>query len=307
MAFIDFSGLPDSGNFALGVAELFDARVCLLGEAPIWIARDDAVWWLDILNSCAHWKNIGHAISGTIQFPYQVSALLPTQVGEWLVFAEDTIDRYGREFTHLTNLARWPHAQKQNPALRRWRSNDAAVAPDGAVICGTMPVDPEELPNSASLYRLDSRGLEEIADGVTISNGLGWSMDGTKMFYVDTPTRRIDVFDVNETGLPTNRRPFIEIPTEWGVPDGLAVDTEDHIWVALWGGARVQRFSPRGQAAGFVEVPCDQVTSCCFAGPEMKKLVITTAAVDCEGDAAAGLTYVFDATVSGQICTEAVL
>lgn len=301
------SRLWASGGAELGIANVFDDRVCLLGEGPIWRADDDVVWWVDIVNCCAHWKSVDGPGTGTIEFHSPVSALLPTVEGDWLVFFENTVDRFDTSFSKSTTLTSWPHAEKQSTRPRTWRSNDAAVSPQGDVFCGTMPYTPEKLPGSAFLYQLDSEGLHEVLDGVTISNGLGWSTDGRRMFYVDTPTRRIDVFGVDESGCPVNRRPFVEVPPEWGVPDGLAVDSDNYLWVAMWGGSRVQRFSPEGEPSGFVEVPCQQVTSCCFAGADLRQLVITTASVDCAEDPNAGLTYIFETDVPGQVSAAAIL
>ena len=292
-------------NSRLGFADVFDTRRCFLGEGPVSRAGDDVVWWVDILNCRAHWKSLIGSTTGTVEFHSPVSALLPTVGGDWLVFFENTIDRFDKSFSRSTTLASWPHAEKQITRPRTWRSNDAAVSPKGSVFCGTMPYKPESLPGSAFLYQLDSEGLHEVVDGVTISNGLGWTTDGRKMFYVDTPTRRVDVFDVDEDGRPVNRRPFAEIPPEWGVPDGLAVDSDNHLWVAMWGGSRVQRFSPEGEPSGFVEVPCQQITSCCFAGSDLRQLVITTASVDCVEDPNAGLTYIFETEVPGQVSAPA--
>ena len=118
--------------------------------------------------------------------------------------------------------------------------------------------------------------MRAVLKNVTISNGLEWSPDGTRAYYNDTPTHRIDLFDYDvETGL-SGRRPFAEIPEEAGGPDGLTVDEEGGVWVALYGGAAVRRYTPEGVLDEVIEVPAKQVTACTFGGSELDQLFITT-------------------------------
>lgn len=155
------------------------------------------------------------------------------------------------------------------------RMNDGGCDPDGRFYCGSMAYD--AAPGRGRLYRLDPSGAASLVlEGVTISNGLGWSPDGSIAYYVDTPTQRIDVFTYDtEAGL-TGRRPFVHIPPEAGAPDGLTVDAEGHVWVALWGGGAVHRYAPDGRLAGKVEVPVTKVTACALGGPKLDRLFITT-------------------------------
>ena len=114
-----------------------------------------------------------------------------------------------------------------------------------------------------------------MLDGVTISNGLEWSPDGSRAYYDDTATHRVDVFDYDrDTGL-TGRRPFVVLPDD-GNPDGLTVDAEGGVWVALFGSGAVQRYTPDGVLDQVVELPTPQVTACTFGGPELDQLFITT-------------------------------
>lgn len=155
------------------------------------------------------------------------------------------------------------------------RMNDGACDPDGRFYCGSMAYD--AAPGRGRLYRLDPSGaVSLVLEGVTISNGLAWSPDGSIAYYVDTPTQRIDVFTYDTQAGLTDRRPFVHIPPEAGAPDGLTVDAEGHVWVALWGGGTVHRYAPDGRLAGKIELPVSKVTACTFGGPKLDRLFITT-------------------------------
>jgi sugar lactone lactonase YvrE len=132
-----------------------------------------------------------------------------------------------------------------------------------------------------SLYRV-GRGfsVQTMVTDVSCSNGIGWSPDGAVMYYIDSPTGRVDMFDFEASlGEVSHRRPFVEIDPTEGVPDGLCVDALGNVWVALWGGRQVRRYSPRGRLDDVVTVPVRLPTSCCFGGADMGDLFITTASI----------------------------
>jgi sugar lactone lactonase YvrE len=132
-------------------------------------------------------------------------------------------------------------------------------------------------PAAGSLYRLDPGGaVERVLDGVTISNGLEWSPDGSSAYYNDTDTYRVDVFDYDREAGLVNRRAFAEVAPEDGRPDGLTVDAEGGVWVALNHSGTVRRYTPDGAADAVVEVPPRQVTACTFGGERLEQLFITT-------------------------------
>jgi sugar lactone lactonase YvrE len=117
-----------------------------------------------------------------------------------------------------------------------------------------------------------------MVDGVTVSNGIDWSPEDDRMYYADSPTGRIDVFDWEPAaGTVSNRRPFVTLPPEAGLPDGLCVDDDAHVWVALWGGGAVRRYRPDGTLEREVKLPVTKVTSCAFGGRELDELFITSA------------------------------
>jgi sugar lactone lactonase YvrE len=160
----------------------------------------------------------------------------------------------------------------------------------------------------SGLYRVDpDRHVHTVAEGVGISNGLGWSADVTRMYYIDTPTLRVDMFDY-DAGTAVDRRPLVDVPLGSGYPDGMTVDSEDHLWVAFWDGWCVRRYDPDGDLVRTVELPVARPTSCAFGGARLDELYVTTASRDLsEADRAAqahaGAVLVVDAGVTGRPST----
>ena len=136
------------------------------------------------------------------------------------------------------------------------------------------------------LYRLDAGGrLNPVVKNVTVSNGLGWSPDGSRMYYADSPLRRVDVFDYDPaTGEAFARRAFADLSEAEGVPDGLTVDADGCVWVAMWGGSALRRFTAEGQPDAVLPVPVSQPTSCAFGGSGLADLYITSARVGLTDD-----------------------
>jgi sugar lactone lactonase YvrE len=155
------------------------------------------------------------------------------------------------------------------------RLNEGGCDPDGRFYCGSMAYD--QRTGAGTLYRLDPDGsVTAELENLTILNGLEWSPDGTRAYFNDTPTGRISVLDYSrESGL-TGLRTFVDIPVEAGYPDGLTVDSEGCVWVALYAGGAVRRYSPDGTLDGIVEVAANNVTACTFGGPGLEQLFITT-------------------------------
>jgi len=140
-----------------------------------------------------------------------------------------------------------------------------------------------------------------VLSGVGISNGLAWSPDGSIAYYVDTLTQRIDAFDYDAvTGL-RGRRPVASVDEVNGSPDGLTVDVEGYIWVALWGGSAVRRYAPDGRLDGVVELPVSQVTAATFGGPDLSTLYVTTSrlGVDPTAQPEAGAVFAAHVGVGG--------
>ena len=181
------------------------------------------------------------------------------------------------------------------------RMNDAKCSPEGILFAGSMFIEEyPEAKGASALYRVEDSDIKLVLPGVTLSNGLGWSPDGSTMYYVDTRTQRIDKFDYSLQTGPINRRTFVEISESDGNPDGLCTDQEGGVWLALWGASKVVRFSNSGQQTEVVTLPTPHPTSVCFYGPHMNQLAITTASMDTSAtDTTSGSTFTIDAGVAG--------
>jgi sugar lactone lactonase YvrE len=157
------------------------------------------------------------------------------------------------------------------------RMNDGACDPQGRFWAGTMAYD--ESPGAGVLYRLELDGsCTTVLTGLTISNGIGWSPDGATMYLADSGTGLVEAFGFDgATGDLSQRRTLVRIQRPGAVPDGLTVDQEGGIWVALWGGGAVERYGADGSLLATVRLPVDRPTSCAFGGPELATLFVTTA------------------------------
>jgi sugar lactone lactonase YvrE len=136
--------------------------------------------------------------------------------------------------------------------------------------------------------------------GISVSNGIGWSPDCSALYHVDSARRRVDVYDFDAVaGTVAGRRAVVAVPAELGAPDGLAVDAEGGLWVALWGGSAVHRYGPDGALEERLELPVTNVTSCCFGGSDLKTLYVTTAARGAAGEPLAGALFAYRPGVRG--------
>ncbi|MFJ8190657.1 SMP-30/gluconolactonase/LRE family protein [Streptomyces sp. NPDC096094] len=247
-----------------------------LGEGPTWDPATGRLLWIDILNSRVHTYDPATGRRTVRRTDQHVGAVKPRAGGGLVLNLRDGIGLLDPDDTF-----RWLHRE----AVPGRRANDAAVAPDGTLWAGTMRYD--EAPGGGSLSRVTGDGTVEVVLGdVAVSNGTGWSPDGRLMYYVDSPTRRIDVFDVADPGTGggrngriTGRRPLAAIEDGAGFPDGLCVDAEGCVWVALWDGGAVRRYTPSGALDRVIALPVPRVTACAFGGPGLTDLYITTARV----------------------------
>ncbi|MGP4089453.1 SMP-30/gluconolactonase/LRE family protein [Streptomyces sp. KR55] len=239
-----------------------------LGEGPTWDPATGRLIWIDILSSRLHTYDPSSGVRTARSTPQHVGAAKPRTNGGLVLNLRDGVGLLDPDGSF-----RWLH---HDPVPGR-RANDAAVAPDGTLWAGTMRYD--EAPGGGTLSRITGDGSADVVlDDVTVSNGTGWSPDGRLMYYVDSPTRRVDVFAF-EDGRVSGRRPFAEIEEGAGFPDGLTVDADGCVWVALWDGGAVRRYTPRGELDRVITLPTPRVTACAFGGPDLSDLYITTARV----------------------------
>jgi sugar lactone lactonase YvrE len=246
-------------------AEQVTGAVAYHGEGPVWSAR----WglrWVDML--------AGDVLSlqgdGTVERRHVgavAAALRPRARGGAVIGVERGFALQEPDGTLTTLPELWGDT--------RVRMNDGGCDPDGRFYCGSMAYD--KAPGAGALYRLDPDGATRVVlDDVTISNGLEWSPDGSLAYYNDTDTSRVDVFDYDREDGLRNRRAFAPVSPADGRPDGLTVDAEGGVWVALNHSGTVRRYTPEGAVDAVVEVPPRQVTACTFGGDRLDRLYITT-------------------------------
>ncbi len=272
-------------------------REALLGEGPRWDAVARRLLWVDIEGGELHLFDPVRGEDRAIQLGGRVGAAAPTKdAGRILVALADRLALVDLADESLRTLVEIPHGNGM-------RLNDGACDATGRFWIGSMALD--ETPGAAALYRYSAAGLERVLEGVTLSNGLGWSPDEATMYYVDSMTYRVDRFDFErKSGAISKRRPFATIERGSGIPDGLAVDDDGCVWVALWGGAAVRRYTPEGELERTIAVPAERVTACCFGGDDGRELYITTASFELgreerERQPLAGCVFVTDVGVSG--------
>jgi sugar lactone lactonase YvrE len=241
----------------------------MIGEGPVWDARIGRVAWVDISKSRLY-LSAYDGETRTIQLPSAVGSIALRASGGWIAALADGFWAVADDGA----VERLADVQSDRPDLR---FNDGKCDPQGRFWAGTMALDHRA--GAGALYRLDpDLSVHRMVDDVAISNGLDWSVDGRTMYYIDTPTHRIDRFDFDSaSGSISDRRPFATVDSGDGNPDGLTVDAEDGIWVALWDGWTVRRYLPDGSIDREVRLPVSEVSCPVFGGPDLDELYITTA------------------------------
>ena len=243
---------------------------CNVGEGPFWDDVKQELYFVDIMNKQIKVFSPSSKSVETVQFNQEIGAVFLDQKSNLIVAARDGIFAATRDGVLETLLA---PIELEATSIR---TNDAKCDANGRMWVGTMAFDFTQ--GAAALFSFDSKDLKKVVPDLTISNGIGWSLDKKTMYFIDSPTKRVDIFDFDlESGELGNRRPFLLLGDLDAFPDGLTTDEDGGVWVALFGGGEVRRFDPQGTLTHIVEVPVKQVTSCCFGGADMSELYITTA------------------------------
>ncbi|MFK8024208.1 MAG: SMP-30/gluconolactonase/LRE family protein [Ilumatobacter sp.] len=254
--------------------ERIDGPIAELGEGPLWDHRRQCLWWVDIVASTLHRYDPASGVTDSVMCsePF-LSMVVPSADGGLVVATEEGIGSIDPSTGIVTRLG------DASPGSGL-RMNDGNVGPDGRLWVGSMHHDFIE--GAASLFVVGADGrAATVLDDVTCSNGIGWSPDGSTMFYVDTFTTHLDAFDIDaSTGAVSNRRAVVEFDPSCGGPDGIAVDADGAVWVALWDGAAVHRYLPDGTLDRVVEMPVSRPTCPEFGGVDLDVLYVTAAADD---------------------------
>lgn len=263
--------------------ELIADYQCQVGEGPLWHAKEKRVYWADIPN-------------GRL-FRYDPSTGQHEQFFDGPEVGGFTIQTDGSLLLFMEKgaIAKWTdgrfdYVMNEIPEERETRFNDVAADPAGRVFCGTMP-SPD---HAGSLYRLDTDGsITRVLGDIGISNGIGFTPDQKQMYYTDSTSHNIYVFDYDiDTGNISNQRVFITIEDNDGIPDGMTVDAEGYVWSARWDGSSLVRYSPQGEQERRVWFPARKVSSVIFGGDDLTDMYVTTAGgpnKEAEGPGAGGL------------------
>jgi sugar lactone lactonase YvrE len=250
-----------------------DARATI-GEGPVWDGRTERLHWMDIAAGLVHRYSPADGTDSVIDAGQPVSSLGLGAQGGLVLAVRDGFalipagsDRASRLIAVETDV---PNS----------RMNDGRCDPRGRFWAGTM--DRDHAAHAGSLYRLDGSGgslvVESMLSGLTVSNGIDWSANGSLMYYIDSATQRIDIFDFDvDSGTIANRRTFVDIPERDGLPDGLVVDAQGAVWVALFGRGTVRCYTSEGEISMEIALPVSLVTSVAFGGPALTDLYVTTA------------------------------
>jgi xylono-1,5-lactonase len=267
-----------------------------LGEGPLWVAGENAVYWTDIKGRMLHRLMLGTDDHAEWRMPDMICWIVERQAGRGFLAGF----RHSIVTLELDPLRIEPVVVPE-PDLPGNRLNDAAVDSAGRLWAGTM--DDGERNASGALYRLDPPGvLSRLDTGYVVSNGPAFSPDHRFLYHTDSTRRLIYRFALGADGRLGERQVFVEFPEGWGSPDGMATDVDGAIWVAHWGGGRVSRFLPNGQLDRVIELPVSQVTSCCFAGTGLDRMFVTTAAAGRDEEPEAGSLFEVFPAVRGVPC-----
>jgi sugar lactone lactonase YvrE len=255
-------------------AELVLDAQATVGEGAIWHAREQRLYWVDIPPGRLHVFDPRDGSDRVFELGQMVGTVVPRARGGLMLALEHGFAEFD---PHAGRLTPWSDPEQDRP---RNRFNDGKCDPAGRFWAGTISLDRE--PGVASLYCLEPDGrVRRVLQGVTNSNGIAWSLDHTIMYYIDTPTRHVTAFDYDPaSGQIANPRTVITMSEDGGKPDGMTIDAEGMLWIALWEGGCVGRWDPRsGERLQTIAIPALRVTSCAFGGPQLDELYITTARI----------------------------
>ena len=258
--------------------ELVADAHAIVGEGPVWDPSAGLLVWVDIEGKRIHEFDPATGVDREIEVPQYPGAVVVRASGGYMAAVTNgfaAVDRDGR-FKLIVPV---------EADVSGNRMNDGKCDPQGRFWAGTTRMT-HDLPIGV-LHRLDADlSLHPLVGELWVSNGLDWTSDNSRMYFIDSFAGSVDVFDYEaSTGAIANRRPLIDVPESWGTPDGMTLDAEGYLWVAFWGSSRVRRFDPEGRLDREIVLPVTQVTSCAFGGPDLRDLYITSGARGLDAEA----------------------
>ena len=250
---------------------VYDAKATL-GEGPFWDHESEQLFWVDIEAGIVHGHHLKTNKNSEWCFDEMIGAVIPISAGKLLLAMESGIT----SFNYQTNELKRLHILENSD--QNLRFNDGKCDSSGNFWIGTMHKNLK--PGYGNLFKLDKdlKATLQIKN-TSISNGMSWSPDNTKFYYIDTAVYEVWEYDFDiSAGEISNRRTLFKIPKSYGGADGMTIDQEGMLWIAHWGGGCVRRWNPKtAKVEEKIVVDAPHVTSCCFGGKEMKTLYITTA------------------------------
>lgn len=246
---------------------------CTLGEGPVWDERYNMLCWVDIIEGTVHRYSPDEDVHELIELNQLVSSIVVREAGGYIVTLQHGFAYLDPETGRLEDLA----VLDQDLCNR---FNDGKCDPSGRFWAGTMNM--EDGASTGSLYTLEPNMEVSVKiRNVACANGLAWNASGDRFYFIDTPTRKVVAYDYDQaSGMIFNERTVVEIPAEEGLPDGMTIDADGMLWVALWDGWGISRYDPAtGECLDRIKLPVSRVTSCTFGGKDYKDLYITTARV----------------------------
>jgi xylono-1,5-lactonase len=271
------------------------SRRDLLGEGPLWSTREHALFWVDILARKVQRLSLHDEAVTCWDMPEMIGWVIEREHAPGFIAGFET------GFAELTlEPMKIVPILDPEPERPQNRLNDAKADRDGRIWAGSMPVTANE--PSGALYRFDAdRTVTRVDSGYTIANGPALSPDGTVLYHTDSARRVIFRFRLHEDGSICDRRAFIEFEPSWGKPDGMTVDREGGLWVAHYGGGRISRFHDDGCFDRSIALPASHITSCSFAGPDLDRMFVTSAADGAEHEANAGALFEVEPQAQGLV------
>lgn len=243
----------------------------VLGEGSLWDEMNKILLWVDILDYKIYSFDPGNGSNKGYDVGEDVGTVVIAESGNWVYAGKSGI----HFFNPKTGEIKGPKPEMNNPGIR---FNDGKCDPRGTFWAGTMAYDTTK--GAGTLYEFDAKGKVIIKiPYTTISNGLAWNGSSTKFYFIDSPTYEIQEYNYNVvTGGIFGKRVVASLDKAMGLPDGMTIDNDDHLWVALFDGGKVVRINPEtGDIVYEVLLPVPKVTSCAFGGTDLNELYITSA------------------------------